>query len=741
MNPPRSRSSGRRSEESSAIRTPTHDRAPSVRPHARAGDPYPLGAHPDAGGTGFSVFSRVAERVELCLFDGEGHETRLDLPERTGHTWHGYLPGVGPGQRYGYRVHGPWDPAQGRRCNPHKLLLDPYARAIDGELRWSERIHAHVPGHPFIRQESDSAPDVPRSVVVKSDFDWAGDARPRVPDNEMVIYETHLKGFTQQHPGVPAPLRGTFAGMAHPAAVEHLLTLGITSVELLPVHHFIHDGFLLERGLRNYWGYNTIGFFAPHAQYAAGGSGGQQVDEFKAMVKALHAAGLEVILDVVYNHTGEGNHRGPMISLRGFDNGAYYRVLPENPRHYIDYTGTGNTLDTREPFVLQLILDSLRYWISEMHVDGFRFDLASALAREDHHVDHGAAFFDIIQQDPLVRTVKLIAEPWDIGEGGYQVGSFPPPWAEWNGEYRDTVRDLWRGQPDMLHDFGRRFSGSADLFADEGRPPAASINFVTAHDGFTLADLVSYERKHNLANGDGNRDGESHNRSWNCGVEGATDDAAILALRTRQRRNLLATLLLSQGVPMLLGGDELGRTQRGNNNGYCHDSPLSWIDWESADPEMLDFSRRLIALRRAHPVFMRRRWYQAGVVLDGSSERPRDIEWCTPAGTRMHDDEWHTDAPAAMAVCLSGRHLVDRDGEPVEDNSFYLALNASGENRPYRLPDGWLGGAWEIVFDTAVEQPFEARRGEVLAAAETIALVRHSLLLARRIGAGAHESD
>ncbi len=528
----------------------------------------------------------MAERVELCLFDETGRETRVDLPERTGYTWHGYLPGIGAGQRYGYRVHGPWDPARGMRCNPHKLLLDPYARAIEGEVRWSERIHAHVPGHPFIRQESDSAPDVPRSIVVAGSFDWEEDEHPRVPDEDTVIYETHVKGFSQRHPGVPPELRGTYAGMAHPAALEHLQRLGVTSVELLPVHHFVHDGFLLERGLRNYWGYNTIGFFAPHAEYAAGGSGGQQVDEFKAMVKAFHGAGLEVILDVVYNHTGEGNHRGPMLSLRGFDNGAYYRVRPENPRHYIDYTGTGNTLDMREPFVLQLILDSLRYWISEMHVDGFRFDLASALAREDHHVDRGAAFFDIIQQDPVVRTAKLIAEPWDIGEGGYQVGSFPPPWAEWNGAYRDTVRDLWRGQPDMLHDFGRRFTGSADLFADEGRPPAASINFVTAHDGFTLVDLVSYEQKHNLANGDGNRDGESHNRSWNCGVEGPTDDPAVLVLRERQRRNLLATLLLSQGVPMLLGGDELGRSQGGNNNGYCHDSELSWFDWERSDEAM-----------------------------------------------------------------------------------------------------------------------------------------------------------
>ncbi len=733
MNLPRSRLSGRRSEESSAISTHDDDHAPIVPPRVLTGAPYPLGAHADGTGTAFSVFSQIAELIELCLFDQHGHEERLDLPERTGYTWHGYLPGIGAGQRYGYRVHGPWDPARGARCNPRKLLLDPYARAIDGQVRWGDSIHGHVPGHPFVKQEDDSAPDVPRSLVVDDYFDWGDDVSPHLPDNEMVIYETHVKGFTRQHPGVPAELRGTYAGMAHPTAIEHLLTLGVTSVELLPVHHFVHEGFLLERGLRNYWGYNSIGFFAPHAGYAASGTAGQQVDEFKSMVKALHAAGLEVILDVVYNHTGEGSHRGPMLSMRGLDNVAYYRVRPDNPRHYVDYTGTGNSLDVREPFVLQLILDSLRYWISQMHVDGFRFDLASALAREDHHVDRGAAFFDVIQQDPVVRTAKLIAEPWDVGEDGYQVGSFPPPWAEWNGAYRDTVRDLWRGQPDMLHDFGRRFSGSADLFAEEGRPPAASINLVTSHDGFTLADLVSYEQKHNLANGDGDRDGESHNRSWNSGVEGPTTDPDITALRRRQRRNLLATLFLSQGVPMLLGGDELGRSQGGNNNAYCHDSELSWYDWDEADPEMLDFTRRLIALRRAHPVFMRRHWYRVGVPEDADPDSPRDIEWCTLDGARMDDKQWHTDAAATIAVYLSGGNLVDPDGRPIQDDSFYLALNASADDVTLRLPDGWLGGAWECVFDTAAEQPFEARKGEVCEAGERHLLTRHSMMLARCI--------
>ena len=674
----------------------------------------------------------MAERVELCLFDEAGAETRVELPQMSGYTWHGYLPGVGPGQRYGFRVHGPWDPSSGRRCNPQKLLLDPYARAIDGDLRWSDAIHGHVKGHPLRMQERDSAHDVPRSIVMADDFDWGDDASPRVPEAEAIIYETHVKGFTKRHRGVPDALRGTYAGLAHPAAIEHLVDLGVTSLELLPVHHFVHDGFLRERGLRQYWGYNSIGFFAPHGEYASAGSGGGQVNEFKAMVKALHAAGLEVILDVVYNHTGEGSHRGPMIAFRGFDNQAYYRVRPEYPRHYTDYTGTGNTLNVREPYVLQLIMDSLRYWITEMHVDGFRFDLASALARELHEVDRLSSFFDIIQQDPVIRTVKLIAEPWDVGEGGYQVGNFPPHWAEWNGQYRDNVRDLWRGEPDMLHDFGRRFTGSADLYADEGRTPAASVNLVTAHDGFTLLDLVSYDHKHNRANGDGNRDGESQNRSWNCGLEGPTDDPEVLALRMRQRRNLLGTLLLSQGVPMLLGGDELGRTQYGNNNGYCHDSELSWFDWDALDEEMLDFTRRLVALRRAHPVFRRQHWFRVGLP-DGGADEIRDIEWCRPDGTRMSDDDWHSDGAAAIAVYLSGEQLLDRDGQHISDDSFYLALNATAQPLTFRLPGGWLGGAWACVFDTAADRPFEAHAGEVWQASKAISLVDRSLVLARRL--------
>jgi len=698
-----------------------------------AGAPYPLGASYDGEGTNFSVFSSVADAVELCLFDEEGRETRLELPEMTGHSWHGYVPGIGPGQRYGYRVHGPWHPAAGLRCNPNKLLLDPYARAIEGDVRWSAAVHGHTPGARTRMQPDDSAADVPRSVVVHSQFDWGDDTRPRVPDHETVIYETHVKGFTMRHPAVPAEIRGTYAGMAHPAAIEHLRSLGITSVELLPIHHFVHDGFLLDRGLRNYWGYNSIGYLAPHAEYAAGGTRGQQVDEFKAMVKALHAAGLEVILDVVYNHTGEGSHRGPTLSLRGLDNLAYYRPLDHDPSRYMDYTGTGNSLNMREPYVLQLIMDSLRYWIEEMHIDGFRFDLASTLARGHHEVDRRSAFFDIIQQDPVIRKAKLIAEPWDVGEGGYQVGNFPSPWAEWNAPYRDTVRDLWRGEPDMLHDFGRRFTGSADLYRDEGRCPSASVNLITAHDGFTLADLVSYDRKHNLANGGRDRDGESHNRSWNCGVEGPTDDPDILALRTRQKRNLLATLFLSQGVPMLLGGDELGRTQDGNNNGYCQDSELSWYDWDAIDEELLDFTRRLVALRRAHPVFMRRHWFQVGVPEDADATAIRDIEWCGPNGARMGDDEWHIDSAAAIAVYLSGEHLVDLNGRATNDDSFYLALNATAQDMTFTLPDGWLGGTWACEFDTASLRPFEARQGDTWPAAADIELRDHSLLLIKRL--------
>src|SRR5579871_6526696 len=600
-------------------------------------------------GTNFCIYSSAASRVQLCLFKGQ-RETRVDLPEVTGGVWHGYLPNVAAGQRYGYRVHGPWDPANGVRCNPAKLLLDPYARAIDGGVDWGQALFDHNFENPEEPNSLDSAHAMPKAVVVNPYFDWANDRPPRTPLHETIIYETHVKGFTIRHPEIPEELRGTYGGLAHRTAVEHLTRLGVTAVELLPVHHFIHDEHLLERGLRNYWGYNSIGYFAPHQEYATSTQPGHQVQEFKQMVKALHEAGIEVILDVVYNHTAEGNERGPVLSFKGIDNAAYYRLVAEDPRHYMDYTGTGNTLNVRNPFVLQLIMDSLRYWVQEMHVDGFRFDLAAALAREMHAVDRLSSFFDVIQQDPIIRQVKLIAEPWDVGEGGYQVGNFPALWSEWNGKFRDGVRDYWRGADETLAEFANRFTGSSDLYETTGRRPYASVNFVTAHDGFTLADLVSYNEKHNEANGEDNRDGESTNRSWNCGVEGETTDPAVLTLRARQQRNFLATLLLSQGVPMLLGGDELGRTQGGSNNAWCQDNEISWFDWESADGELLEFTRRVIALRGEHPVF-RRTSFLSGKA--GESGLP-DAWWFRPDGRRMTQRDWTSPDTQTLGVFLNG---------------------------------------------------------------------------------------
>src|SRR5262245_35419327 len=588
------------------------------------GQRAPLGATFDGSGANFSLFSDVAERVELCLFDDDGHETRVDLSERSGYCWHGYLPGVRPGQRYGYRVHGPWAPAEGQRCNPANLLLDPYARAIEGQVDWNDAVFSHRIDDPDgAPNDADSAPFVPKSIVIDPTFEWGHDRRPNTSLHDTVIYELHVKGFTARHPDIPPELRGTYAGLAHPAAVEYLQRLGVTAVELMPVHQFVHDGHLVTRGLRNYWGYNSIGFLAPHNEYAAAGQRGAQVEEFRRMVRTLHAAGLEVILDVVYNHTAEGNHLGPVLSFKGIDNAAYYRLVGDDRRYYLDYTGTGNSLNMRHPHVLQLIMDSLRYWVLEMHVDGFRFDLAATLARELHDVDRLAAFFDLVQQDPVVGQVKLIAEPWDVGDGGYQVGNFPPLWSEWNGKYRDTVRDFWRGEAATLGEFASRLTGSSDLYASTGRRPYASVNFVTAHDGFTLRDLVSYNEKHNEANGEGNRDGEGYNRSWNCGVEGPTDDPGVRRLRARQQRNFLATTVLSQGVPMLLHGDEIGRTQRGNNNAYCQDNEISWVDWASADTELQVFAAQLIALRTRHPVFRRRRFFTGGVQDDGLP----DIAW------------------------------------------------------------------------------------------------------------------
>ncbi len=668
--------------------------------HPWPGRPYPLGASHDGEGTHFSLFSEVAERVELCLFDDQGRETRLDLPETTAYCWHGYLPGIQPGQRYGFRVHGPWAPERGQRCNPAKLLLDPYAKAIVGEVQWDEAVYPYRFGEPDARDERDSAPFVPRSVVVDPAFDWGDDRRPGVPWHETILYETHVKGFSRRHPDIPEALRGTYAGLAHPAAIEHLKGLGINAVELMPVHQFIHYAHLAEKGLRNYWGYSTIGFLAPHNEYAAANEPCERLREFKGMVRALHAAGIEVILDVVYNHTSEGNHLGPMLGFKGIDNAAYYRLMADDPRHYMDYTGTGNSLNMRHPHVLQLIMDSLRYWVLEMHVDGFRFDLAATLARELHEVDRLSAFFDLIQQDPVVSQVKLIAEPWDVGEGGYQVGNFPPLWSEWNGKYRDCVRDYWRGRDQTLAEFAGRLTGSSDLYESTGRRPYAGIDFVTAHDGFTLRDLVSYDAKHNEANGEDNGDGSDDNRSWNCGAEGPSDDPQVNALRARQSRNLLATLFLSQGVPMLLGGDEIGRTQRGNNNAYCQDNELSWFDWEHADRELLAFTQRLIAFYRQHPVFHRRRWFQ-GRPIHGAGIL--DIAWFTPDGTQMEEAHWGEGHAKSFAVFLNGESLATPGprGERIRDDSFYLVFNAHHEALDFRLPAADWGRRWVKALDTA----------------------------------------
>ncbi|AEA24837.1 glycogen debranching enzyme GlgX [Pseudonocardia dioxanivorans CB1190] len=673
------------------------------------GSPHPLGATWDGGGTNFALFSEPADMIELCLFDEDGVETRVPLPERDGFVWHGYLPRVRPGTRYGYRVHGPYDPAAGLRCNPAKLLLDPYAMAVDGEITWDEAMFAYRFGDPDSRNDADSAPFAMRSVVADPYFDWQDDRPLRIPYHETVLYEAHVRGLTMTNPKVPRDVRGTYAGIAHPATVEHLRGLGVTALELMPVHQFVHDSTLADRGLRNYWGYNTIGFFAPHNGYAGFGTRGEQVQEFKSMVRTLHRAGIEVILDVVYNHTAEGNHLGPTLSFRGIDNLAYYRVVPGDPRHYYDTTGTGNSLNARHHESLRLIMDSLRYWVTEMHVDGFRFDLASSLAREFHEVDRLAAFFDLVNQDPVVSRVKLIAEPWDVGEGGYQVGGFPPLWTEWNGRYRDTVRDFWRGEPGMLPELASRFSGSSDLYEADGRRPHASINFVTAHDGFTLADLVSYHEKRNEANGEDNRDGESHNRSWNCGAEGPTDDSDVNVLRERQKRNLLTTLLLSQGVPMISHGDELGRTQGGNNNAYCQDSPLSWIDWEAArEHEVLtEFVAGLARLRAEHPVFRRRRFFQ-GRPIHGSDVA--DVAWLRPDATPMSDADWHS--RSSLAIFLNGHGIPDRDdvGRTIVDDSFLLLVNAAPQHTTFTLPDETYGRTWRIVVDTADPLLATARR-------------------------------
>ncbi len=696
------------------------------------GRPFPLGAVWDGEGTNFSLFSENGQRVELCLYDEQDHETRVELTERTAYNWHCYLPGVGPGQRYGYRVHGSYEPASGHRFNPTKLLIDPYAKAIEGGIRWeAANVLPYVPDDtPYADLEPDDEDDaeaIPKCVVVDEGFDWEDDAPPRTAWNDTIIYETHVKGFTMRHPGVREDLRGTYGGLAAKPAVEYLASLGVTAVELLPIHHIADESFLAERGLTNYWGYSSIGFLAPHASYAATGSRGEQVREFKGMVKALHRAGIEVILDVVYNHTAEGNHLGPMLSFRGIDNASYYRLVPEDPRHYMDFTGTGNSFNPRHPSVLRLIMDSLRYWAVECHVDGFRFDLASALARELYDVDRLSAFFEVIYQDPVLSQVKLIAEPWDLGPGGYQVGKFPPLWTEWNGVYRDVMRDYWRGHA-PASEFASRLTGSSDLYS-QGRDPFASINFITCHDGFTLADLVSNSHKHNEANLEEERDGSDDNRSWNCGVEGPTDDPEVAALRARQQRNFLATLFFSLGVPMLLGGDELGRTQRGNNNAWCQDNELSWYDWEPDESRerLLAFTKRLIGLRREHPIFRSRRFF-AGKV--GASGLP-DAWWFRQDGLRMTQRDWARHDLQWVGLFLNGRAFPYRGerGEELRDDSFLLIFNPGSEDLMFTLPSRRFGEHWGLELSTA-EPDLQAgafqveARGTLLAPSRSVTILK-----------------
>ncbi|HYR17099.1 MAG TPA: glycogen debranching protein GlgX [Mycobacterium sp.] len=667
------------------------------------GKAYPLGATYDGSGTNFAVFSEAAEQVELCLFDVDGAETRVTLPEVDGFVWHGFIPNIEPGQRYGYRVYGHYDPAAGQRCNPNKLLIDPYAKAIDGTFEWNQSLFGYNFGDPDSRNNDDSAARMPKSVVINPYFDWGVDRPPGHEYADTVIYEAHVKGLTQTHQEIPEQIRGTYAAVAHPVIIEHMKSLGVNAIELMPVHHFVNDSTLVDKGLTNYWGYNTIGFFAPEPKYGSSATPGGQVQEFKAMVRALHEADIEVILDVVYNHTAEGNHLGPTLSMRGIDNAAYYRLVDNDKRYYLDYTGTGNSLNVGHPHTLQLIMDSLRYWVTEMHIDGFRFDLAATLAREFYDVDRLSSFFELVQQDPTVSQVKLIAEPWDVGPGGYQVGNFPPQWTEWNGKYRDTARDYWRGEPATLDEFASRLTGSADLYEHTGRRPVASINFVTAHDGFTLRDLVSYNDKHNEANGEGNRDGESNNRSWNCGAEGPTEDPAVNALRARQQRNFLTTLLLSQGVPMISHGDELGRTQQGNNNVYCQDNELSWINWAQADTDLMKFTRAVSALRTAHPVFRRRRFFSGKPVGRRGAEGLPDITWFAPDGSEMTEEDWESSFAKSIAVYLNGHGIPNLDvrGQRVTDDSFVLCFNAHYESIEFTLPPTDFGAAWVPVIYTA----------------------------------------
>ncbi|WP_405589086.1 glycogen debranching protein GlgX [Streptomyces sp. NBC_01190] len=704
------------------------------------GHSYPLGATFDGAGTNFAVFSEVASRIELCLLHDDGSETAVELREADAFVRHAYLPGVMPGQRYGFRVHGPHDPANGHRSNSAKLLLDPYAKAMSGNIDWDEAVYGYRFGQPDSRNDLDSAPHTMASVVVNPYFDWADDRPPRIEYHKTVIYEAHVKGLTMSHPGLPEEIRGTYAALAHPSVISHLVELGVTTLELMPVHQFIQDHRLVDEGLVNYWGYNTIGFFAPHHDYCSLGDRGQQVLEFKTAVRALHRAGIEVILDVVYNHTAEGNHLGPTLSMRGLDNASYYRLTGDK-RYYMDTTGTGNSLLMRHPHVLQLIMDSLRYWVTEMHVDGFRFDLAATLARQFHEVDRLSAFFDLVQQDPVVSQVKLIAEPWDVGDGGYQVGNFPPLWTEWNGKFRDTVRDLWRGESATIAEFGSRLTGSSDLYQDDGRRPLASINFVTCHDGFTLRDMVSYNDKHNEANGEGNRDGESHNRSWNCGVEGETDDQGVRALRGRQMRNFIATLMLSQGVPMISHGDEFGRSQQGNNNVYCQDNELSWLPWpgkrgtSDENDEALqlhEFVKSMVWLRRDHPVFRRRRFFHGGPTKGAGGELS-DIAWFTPAGQEMTQDDWQAAHAQTLVVFLNGNAISEPGtrGETITDDSFLLMFNASFEPHEFVVPEAH-GDGWYLVVDTERPDGVPPGTGERVQPGDRLLLADRSVVVLQR---------
>jgi isoamylase len=695
------------------------------------GRSYPLGAAVGEDGTNFALFASEAEAVELILLDEAGGMlAAYDLLEQTDLVWHGFIPRVGPGTRYGYRVHGAYDADLGLRHNHHKLLLDPYARAISGSVHWGPEVFGYIWGDSDDKMSDlDSAQHMPHSVVVDDSFDWSGEQRPDVPWSDTLIYETHVRGFTMRHPAIPESLRGSYAGLAHPAAVDHFTSLGITSVELMPVHHFVDSQHLVDRGLRNYWGYDSIGYFAPEARYSSTGDAGAQVVEFKSMVKALHAAGLEVILDVVYNHTAEGNEMGPTLCFRGVDNRSYYRLVEDRPRFYYDVTGTGNSLNAGSPSTLQMIMDSLRYWVREMHVDGFRFDLASALARQFYDVDRLSSFFDIIHQDPTLAHVKLIAEPWDVGEGGYQVGNFPVRWAEWNGKYRDCVRDYWRGQVAGVGELAYRLTGSSDLYQGDGRSPFSSINFITAHDGFTLRDLVSYNEKHNQANGEQNRDGTDDNRSWNCGIEGETDDPVVRALRARQQRNLLATLILSEGCPMLLAGDEVGRTQRGNNNAYCQDDEISWLDWSDVDEHLLDFTRRLIALRAEQPVLRRQRFF-AGQV--GRGQRRKDVVWLDDEGTEMTEAEWDDESRRSLAMLLNGDEIPDHtaDGRQIRGDTLLVILHSHHKDMSWQLPRGW-GDHWEVLLDTADLDPQDPPRR--VESSDPLLVTARSLVVLRRV--------